>query len=530
MQLPDESVTYNPQGLLLPPTEEWTAAAELRASHFVHPGRFKDLHPRLMQCRAQMAAERELKSPPPELLPLEAGFINLPQDQLDNLRRKQDASEVGKVLNLAARIREQSDRVVFLGAGGSYLAANALFTALKSGHHNELPPESRLGVPRVYFEGHSADNDALQELLDLLQVTCVDPGTREERWSVVSISKSGTSLEPAVALRVFRREANEYYGLRSPWHAKLFAAVTATASKLREVFKGMGVADENVLSIPDNVGGRFAVFSPAGLLPAAVLGLDVRALLLGAAAMTRRFLEEPVERNPVLQFAGLNHLMTEEMGKPVRVLSVWSRKLAGVGLWYEHLLSESLAKQGRGPTPLTLVQTRDLHTRGQQMQEGTRDRVVNNLVVGQPASVPIQVQMADRNDDDLNQFNRRGLPDITRAAHEASSKAAFDTARPTADLMVPALSEHTFGQLLQMLMLATVVEARLMGVNPYSAPGVDIYRRGMYQSLRRPPELAPVVPGSASRTPTTAQGTINRPAPSAQGSGQRPVSSPERTY
>src|SRR5262249_23004905 len=160
-----------------------------------------------------------------------------------------------------------------------------------------------------------------------------------------------------------------------------------------------------LLTIPENVGGRFSVFTAAGLLPAAILGLDVRALLLGAAAMTKRFLEEPVEHNPVLQFAGLNHLLAEEVGKPLRVLSVWSQRLQGVGLWYDHLLSEALGKQGRGPTPLTAVQTRDLYTRGQHHQDGPRDRAFINLVVKAPNTVPIQIGMADHNEDDLNQFN-----------------------------------------------------------------------------------------------------------------------------
>ncbi len=178
MELPDESIGYQAQGLMVPAMEEWTAAAELRARHFVQPARFKELHQRLLQCRSQVAADRELRNVPPEYQPLEPGFINLPQELLDGYRRKQDASPLGKVIGLAARLREESDRVVFLGIGGSYLGARALFGALKSGYHNELPPETRLGVPRIYFEGHSADNDALQELLDLLQITCVDPERR----------------------------------------------------------------------------------------------------------------------------------------------------------------------------------------------------------------------------------------------------------------------------------------------------------------------------------------------------------------
>jgi glucose-6-phosphate isomerase len=487
MELPDESLAYNYQGLLASATEEWTAGAEARARNFVSAARFKELQPRLLQCRSQVAADRELRNPPGDYLPLQPGFINLPQELLDDYRRKQDASELGRTLALASFLRDESDRVVFLGAGGCYLGARALFGALKSTYHNELPPETRLGAPRIYFEGHSADNDALQELLDLLQITCVDPDRREERWSVVSISKTGTSLEPAVALRVFRREGAEYYGLRSPWLSQLFAAVTGPSSKLRSLYRAFGVSEEGILTIPENVGGRFSVFTPAGLLPAAVMGLDVRALLLGAQAMTKRFLEEPIERNPVLQFAGLNHLMYEELHKPLRVLSIWSSKLAGVGPWYDHLLSESLGKRGGGPTPLSVVQTRDLYTRGQHHQDGPRDRVVNNLVV-KSHGVPILVQMADHNEDELNVYNRKGVADILGAALRGVNQAYHDVGRPTADLVVPTLSEHTVGQLLQMLMLATVVEARLMGVNPYGQPGLEAYRKHQRDILRAPPE------------------------------------------
>jgi glucose-6-phosphate isomerase len=219
-----------------------------------------------------------------------------------------------------------------------------------------------------------------------------------------------------------------------------------------------------------------------GLLPAAVMGLDVRALLLGAAAMTRRFLEEPFDRNPVLQFAGVNYLMSQH--KPIRVLSSWSKKLEAVGLWYDQLLAESLGKQGQGVTPLTTVQTRDLHSRGQQHQEGARDKVINNLVVKTPRLPPIMIGMSDRNEDELNGYNRKGLPDLMDAALRGTNQAYRDVARPTADLVLPTLSEHTIGQLLQMLMLATVVEGRLMGINPYGQPGVEEYKRNMKALLK----------------------------------------------
>jgi glucose-6-phosphate isomerase len=484
MELPDEAIGYDCKGLLVPTGEEWTAAAELRARHFLSPGRLKELTQRVLACRSQVAADREMRVVPAEYLPLEAGFIDLPQQLLDQHRRKGEASDLGRVQALAARLREDADRVVFLGAGGSHLGPRALFEALRSSRHNELPRDDRLGVPRVYFEGHNADNDSLQDLLDLLQVTCVDPERVEERWAVVCVSKSGTSLEPLIAHRVFRREAAEYYGLRSPWLAQLFAAVTGPATRLRELFEAHGHAAEELLVIPDNVGGRYSVFTAAGLLPAAVMGLDVRALLLGAAAMTKRFLEEPFERNPVLQLATVNYLTAEELGKPLRVLCVWSKKLEGVGRWYEHLVAEGLGKQGRGPTPLTMVATRDLYARGQQHQEGPRDRALLNLIVKSPRAIPILVQMADHNQDELNALARKGLPDVQQAALKGANAAYFETARPTADLVVPTLSEHTVGQLLQMLMLATVVEGRLMGVNPYGQPGAEAYRRHQWEALR----------------------------------------------
>jgi glucose-6-phosphate isomerase len=484
MQLPDEAIVYNPQGLLVPPAPEWTPTAELRAQHLLPPARLRDFQQRLLQVRSQLATERDLQQVPAELQPLEAGFIDLPQKYLDQHRRKGDASDLGRLMTRAAKLREEADRVVVLGIGGSSLGAQALFEALCSSYHNELAPENRSFVPRIYFEGDNVDTDALQELLDLLQTTCVDPELRTERWGLIVVSKSGGTLETAAAYRVFRREMAEYYGLHSERLRDLVVPVTGPAGKLRELCQAEGFTFDQIFTIPENVGGRFSVFTPAGLMPAAVMGLDVRALLLGAAAMTKRFLEEPFERNPVLQFAAVNHLLAEEARKPVRVLAVWSKKLEALGQWYAQLLAESLGKHGRGPTPLTAVQTRDLHARGQQHQEGPRDKVINNLVVKAPRTQPIAIGMADHNEDDLNALSRKTLPDVLGAALRGTNQAYADAARPTADLVLPALSEHSMGQLLQMLMLATVVEGRLMGINPYGQPGVEAYKRNMRTLLK----------------------------------------------
>lgn len=483
MQLPDEAILYQYQGLLVAPLEEWTPAAELRDKHFLHPGELRDLLPRLLQVRSQVAAERELRNVPPEMQPLDSGFIDLPQKMLDQFRRQGDASVLGRVLSEATRLREQVDRVVILGIGGSYLAARALFEALRPQHHNELPAEARLNIPRISFAGNHVDNDALQELLDLLQNTCVDPDLRQERWGMIVISKSGGTLETALAYRVLRKEMADYYGLHSPYLKQLTIPITGASGKLQALLRAEGFTDRDFFTIPDDVGGRYSVFTPVGLVPAAVMGLDVRALLLGAAAMTRRFLEEPFDQNPVLQFAAVNYLMAAVHHKSTRVLSVWSQKLEALGLWYDQLLSESLGKQGQGATPITTVQTRDLHARGQQHQEGSRDKIINNLVVTNPRTQALRVGMADNDQDELNQFSRKSVPDILKAAFDGTNQAYHDVARPTANILVPQLTEHTMGQLLQMLMLATVVEGRLLGINPYGQPGVEAYKRNMKRIL-----------------------------------------------
>lgn len=485
MQLPDEAIAYDYKNLLVQGEEAWTPAAELRTQHFLSPDALQELTPRVLQVRSQVATERELKQIPPKMQPLEPGFINLPQTLLDQHKRHGDASLLGRVLKLGERIRAEVDRFVILGIGGSYLGARALFEAMRSSMHNELPAKDRAGTPRIYFEGNNADNDTLHELFEMLSITCIDPDQRDERWGVAVISKEGDTLEPTVAFRAIRRELHEYYGNHSERVKQLLIPITGETGKLRDLCRADGIPDDNVLPIPDDIGGRFSVFTAVGLLPAAVMGLDVRAFLLGAAAMTKRFLEERFENNPVLQYAATNHLMSTKCHKPIRVLSIWSKKLEALGLWYDQLLAESLGKQGVGPTPLTALQTREMHSRGQQHQDGARDKIINNLVVNTWTNPPIMIGMSDRNEDDLNRFNRKGLPDVMKAAHEGTNKAHYDAARPTADIVLPVISEHTLGQLMQMLMLATVVEGRLLGINPYGQPGVQAYKANMIALLKQ---------------------------------------------
>ena len=489
MQLPDENLEYDFRRLLAPPPEPWTPLTELQSTHFLSAEKLESVKAALIAVRGRVATERDLKPAPGDTVPLQAGFIDLPQKHLDAFRRKGDASELGRITRLGARLREQCDRVVLLGIGGSYLGAKALTDALCHTYHNELPVKMRMGRPRLYFEGNNVDNDSLQELLELLENTCVEPDTYEERWGVIVASKSGGTLETAAAYRALRAEMTKFYGPKSEWLNQLVVPITGPDGKLRELALAEGIVADDILTIPDDIGGRFSVFTAVGLLPAAVAGLDVRAMLLGAASMTKRFLEEPFDRNPVLQYAAVNHLMATEYGKSTRVMAVWSRKLESLGFWYDQLLSESLGKHGKGSTPLTSVYSRDLHSRGQQHQDGARDKVINNLFVRATKHPAVLIGMSDHNEDELNALSRKGIPDIQEAAFTGTNQAYHDAARPTADIVLPQLTEHAIGQLMQMLMLATVVEGRLAGINPYGQPGVEAYKQNMMAALRATPNL-----------------------------------------
>jgi glucose-6-phosphate isomerase len=219
------------------------------------------------------------------------------------------------------------------------------------------------------------------------------------------------------------------------------------------------------------------------LLPAAILGLDVVRLLDGAVAMNDHFRTAPVQENVVLQYVGVNHLLERERGATIRVLSVWSKALESVGLWYDQLLAESLGKDRRGATPITAVNTRDLHSRAQQHQEGRCDKLHTNLIVDRWRTDSLPVGESEFDQDQLNKHATKTLPQIMAAAIAGTNEAYRAGGRPTADIHLPQVDEYYLGQFFQMMMLATVVEGRLININPYGQPGVEAYKKNMIRIL-----------------------------------------------
>jgi glucose-6-phosphate isomerase len=413
---------------------------------------------------------------PAEKQPLDVGFLEMPERLLDAYHTERATSELGHILKTAARLRDQVDRVVFLGVGGSYRAARAIMEACCQPFFNELSRAQRGGRPRLYFDGNNLDNDWTNGLSSFLATD------REMPWAIVVVSPSGDELETTISFRHFLRQLDSEFGTeRLP---DLVVPVTGATGQLSELADAIGCKDRFL--VPDGVAGRFSVFSAAGLLPAAILGINVVALLEAAAAMNDHFRNQPAGNNVVLDYVAANHLLETQGGCHVRVLSVWSKSLESAGLWYDQLLAESLGKQEIGALPLTVVNPRDLYTRGQQHQQGRRDTVINNVIVDAWRTEPIAVGKSKWDQDQLDEIADRTIPEIMTAAIRHTKLACGDDLRPTADVHLHAADEIGLGQLFQMLMLATVVEGRLLGINPYGQPVVEKYRKTMNQLLREP--------------------------------------------
>ena len=462
-------ITYDYSALIAPKD----APPPVRQTGLVEAD-LKWLAPRLAAARQEVLDNLALYQRggpvPEEMQPLDAAFFDLPERLMD-----EDRPLLERIVDAGDRLAKEVDRVLVLGIGGSYMGARALFEGCCHPYHNEISRQRRGGRPRIYFEGNNLDNDAVQGLLDLVEGT--------DDWGIIVISKSGGTLETAVAFRIFLEALRKSCRNDQEKLRRRVIPITGESGRLRELAEAIGCKD--IFPIPEGVSGRFSVLSAVGLLPAAVMGLDVNHLLEGAAAINQRFRTAPPLENPVLGYVGMTRLMETRRGATIRVLATWGKGLEAVGLWYDQLLSESLGKNGQGATPLTVVNTRDLHSRGQQHQEGRRDKLITNLIVEHTARELVAVERSEFDEDKLNALSGKTLPDLLRAAYVGTNQAYAEDYRRTATIRLPRLDEGSLGQLFQMLMLATVVEGRLVGINPYGQPGVEAYKKNMNAILRR---------------------------------------------
>ncbi len=406
---------------------------------------------------------------PVEKQPLDGRFYQLPELLLEGYREAGSSSELARILSAARQLQDSSEAVVVLGIGGSYMGAKAILEGCCEPYFNELSQQERGGRPRIYFEGNSLDNDAIQALFARLSGA---------RWSVVVISKSGGTLETSVAFRLFLESLETQF----PGEVcQRVVPVTGAEGKLDSLAQDLNC--ESVFRVPEGVGGRFSVLSAVGLLPAACMGVDIIQLLKGAAAMNETFRKMPADQNPVLQYVGAAHLLETTRGMDIRVLSVWSKMLESAGLWYDQLLAESLGKAGIGATPVTAVNTRDLHSRAQQHREGRRNKLIVNVMTRSIRTDRLSVPERYDDQDELNQLAGRPVTDLLMAAYEGTNLALREVGRPVINIELESTDAFSLGQYFQMMMLATVVEGRLLGINPYGQPGVEAYKKNMRSLL-----------------------------------------------
>lgn len=377
------------------------------------------------------------------------GWLDLPEAP---------AEAIGRIADWGKRVQDDSECLLVIGIGGSYLGARAAIEALRSA-----------ATFPVYFAG----TDLCPERHELLRR---EIGGR--RYSVCVISKSGTTIEPAIALRLWRSILVERSG---PAAAKLVTAVTDRSSgALRRLALREGW---RTFDIPPDVGGRFSVLSPVGLLPCAAAGLPIGALLEGARAGRGRWLR-PEPSNDALRYALARHLLHRK-GCAIEVLSTFHPSLASLAEWWKQLAGESEGKAGGGLFPASAIMTTDLHSLGQYLQDGSRSLIETFLSVPPPAPA-VAIPAEEEDADGLNYLAGTRLDAVNRRAFEGTREAHAAGGIPVVTIEAPAMTPETLGALFFYFEVAVAVSGLLGGVNPFDQPGVEEYKRRMFRLLGRP--------------------------------------------
>lgn len=362
----------------------------------------------------------------------------------------------------AAHLHARAEVVVSVGIGGSYLGAKAVIEALS----NPFEPA------KVLFAGQNLSEDYTKELLDALQ---------GRDFGVVVISKSGTTTEPAVAFRLLRAELEKRYGREGA--AERIVAVT---DRERGALKTMADREGwTTFVVPDDVGGRYSVFTPAGLLTIACAGIDMEELVAGAQDMERRCgLGTPVGENPAAVYAAVRNALYSE-GKKIEILAAYEPKLQYIAEWWKQLFGESEGKQGRGIFPASVSYTADLHSMGQYIQDG--ERMLFETVLSVAAAQEYVVVERDEEDlDGLNFIAGRRLSDINHKAEEGVRMAHVDGGVPNIRIEIPRIDARNIGALLYFFEKACGISGYMLGVNPFDQPGVEDYKRNMFRLLGKP--------------------------------------------
>ncbi len=390
------------------------------------------------------------------------GWIDLPVDY--------DKEEFARIKKAAEKIKSDSDVLVVIGIGGSYLGARAAIEFLGHNFFNSVSKDLRK-APEIYFVGNSISSNYLAGLVDVI-------GDRD--FSVNIISKSGTTTEPAIAFRVFKKMLEEKYG-KDGAAKRIYATTDKAKGALKKLADAEGYEE---FVVPDDVGGRFSVLTAVGLLSIAVSGVDIDELMAGAASARKRCIENDFDNNDAMQYAALRNIMLRK-GKSVEILCDYEPSLHYTLEWWKQLMGESEGKDNKGLFPASVDLTTDLHSMGQFIQDGSRIMFETVLNV-EKISREIVIEKEDEDLDGLNYLAGKTMDFVNKCAMNGTILAHTDGNTPNLRVDIPEQTPFYLGELFYFFEFACGLSGYMLGVNPFNQPGVESYKKNMFALLGKP--------------------------------------------
>ena len=390
------------------------------------------------------------------------GWLELPTNY--------DREEFARIKKAAKKIKKESDILVVIGIGGSYLGARAVIEALTSSFYNMLPNKQRK-YPQVLYVGNNLSPNYINELIEYIG---------DKDFSVNVISKSGTTTEPAVAFRIFREILENKYGIDEA-RSRIYATTDKEKGALKTLAQNEGYEQ---FVVPDNIGGRYSVLTAVGLLPIAVAGIDIDKLMIGAKTAQDRYDDSNLKYNECYKYAVVRNILYK-LYKNTEILVNYEPKMHYFTEWWKQLFGESEGKEQKGIFPAGVDFTTDLHSMGQYIQEGRRNLFETVISIKTPNS-DITIHPDDDNLDGLNYLAGKGLDYVNKKAMEGTIKAHVSGDVPNIVIEMEKLDEENIGELIYFFEKACAMSGNILGVNPFNQPGVEEYKKNMFKLLEKP--------------------------------------------
>ena len=387
------------------------------------------------------------------------GWLDLPENY--------DKEEFARIKEAAKKIQKNSQVLIVIGIGGSYLGARAAIEFCKSQNYNLLAKDT----PQILFSGNSISGTSLNEIKALVD---------GKDFAVNVISKSGTTTEPAISFRVFREMLIEKYGKEGAAER-----IFVTTDKARGTLKALADSEGyETFVVPDEVGGRYSVLTAVGLLPIAVAGIDIDGLMKGAQDARKAFMDPDISKNDCYKYAAIRNALAEK-GKTVEMLVSYEPSFAMMNEWFKQLYGESEGKDGKGIFPASAIFSTDLHSLGQYIQDGQRLLFETVVTFNKPVSEYI-IGVDEANTDGLNFLAGKGMSFVNRKAFEGTVLAHNDGGVPNIVLESECMNEYELGYMVYFFEKACAISGYILGVNPFNQPGVESYKRNMFALLGKP--------------------------------------------